>query len=94
MMMCMYPQVLHLSTHPVGHFVVECLLQKGSGHQKITCLYPEIMGNILDLAKDQYGEHVIEALLRTGKLEDKKKVINALRGKIWELSRHKHARYT
>ena len=43
-------------------------------------------------SQDQYGNYVIQHVLEHGRLEDKMKIIQELRGKMLVLSQHKFAR--
>lgn len=53
----------------------------------------EISKHALDLSANEYGNYVVQHVLKNGAPEYKKQVIDALIGHVLGLSRHKFARY-
>jgi pumilio RNA-binding family len=54
-------------------------------------LMNDILGAAGQLAKDQYGNYVVQHVLEHGQPEERARVVRALAGQVVELSRHKFA---
>ena len=51
----------------------------------------ELLHCTISLVQDQYGNYVVQHVLKYGKQEDKYEIISQLRGKIVQFSQHKFA---
>jgi pumilio RNA-binding family len=84
-------QVFQLSTHPYGCRVIQRILENCKESQTrpiLDILYSELE----NLVQDQYGNYVIQHVLEHGKIEDRSRIVNAIMGRVLQLSQHKFAR--
>lgn len=88
---CIFWQVLALSTHPYGCRVIQRILEHCTKEQ-ITPIMEELHQTTERLVQDQYGNYVVQHVLEHGSHDDKSKIVAEIRGKVLVLSQHKFAR--
>ncbi|XP_042376883.1 pumilio homolog 1-like isoform X1 [Zingiber officinale] len=86
-----YGHVLALSTHPYGCRVIQRVLEYCNDPETQSIMMDEIMQSVCDLAQDQYGNYVIQHVLRHGKPEERSVIISNLAGQIVKMSQQKYA---
>lgn len=84
-------QVAVLSTHPYGCRVIQRVLEHCSEDLQCQAIVDEILESAYELAKDQYGNYIIQHLLAKGKPYERSHIISKLKGKIVKMSHHKYA---
>ncbi|EIE19195.1 ARM repeat-containing protein [Coccomyxa subellipsoidea C-169] len=80
-----------LARHPYGCRVVQRILEKCTLEDYKHRLVATVTENALDLARDTYGNYVIQHSLAFGSPEEKVEIIQRLQAHIVELSTHKFA---
>ncbi|TFL07634.1 armadillo-type protein [Pterulicium gracile] len=82
--------VYELATHPYGCRVLQrCLEHLPTEFTKP--LFDELHNYTLALMQDQFGNYVIQFVLKQGTLPDKLMIVSKLRGQLLAMSRHKFA---
>jgi len=91
-------KVEELAMHPYGCRVIQRILEhhgKNQGFHEPLIGSVEIINELLNctinLVQNQYGNYVVQHVLKHGRPEDKHETIRKLRGKIVEYSQHKFA---
>jgi len=88
-------KVYQLATHNYGCRVIQRILEHYEHYSKSTGTVTEIVKELLycsnSLVQDQYGNYVIQHVLKHGRNEDKNEVVRQLQGKIVKFSQHKFA---
>jgi len=80
-----------LCIHTYGCRVIQRVLENCED-QFTRPIIDQILADIQNLTKDQFGNYVIQHILEHGKhQEDKNRVIKSIKGKVLELSNHKFA---
>jgi hypothetical protein len=83
-------QASTLAMHPYGCRVIQRIFEHGpEDHSK--ALLDELLKSTGVLIQDQYGNYVIQHVLEHGKPHERTRIINFLRGRLLEYSRHKFA---
>lgn len=82
--------VYNLATHPYGCRVLQRCFEYSSQEQ-ITPLLEELHQNALALMQDQFGNYVVQFVLERGYAADRERLVDAVRGQVLLLSRHKFA---
>jgi len=85
-----YGRVYDLSTHPYGCRVIQRMLEHCTPHLK-KGLLDELMMYADQLAKDQYGNYVLQHVLQHSNLECTDAIIEAVAANILPFSKHKFA---
>jgi len=90
-------QVFSLATHPYGCRVIQRILEY-CNEENPSVRQPQqqpIVDELLDctlrLVQDQYGNYVVQHVLEHGNVNEKKAIIQHLRGQVLQLSQHKFA---
>jgi len=87
--------VFQLSTHPYGCRIIQriivCYYKDSKDFDPPNQLVKELLHCTISLVQDQYGNYVVQHILKYGKMEDKLEVVNQLRGNIFQFSQHKFA---
>lgn len=86
-----YGQVVSLSTHPYGCRVIQRILEHCDDAKTQCIMMDEILQSICALAKDQYGNYVVQHVLQHGKPEERSSIISKLSGEIVKMSQQKFA---
>ncbi|KAK8955641.1 hypothetical protein KSP40_PGU001688 [Platanthera guangdongensis] len=86
-----YGQVVALSTHPYGCRVIQRILEHCDDAKTQCIMMDEILKSICTLAKDQYGNYVVQHVLQHGKPEERSSIISMLSGQIVKMSQQKFA---
>ncbi|XP_044505513.1 pumilio homolog 2-like isoform X2 [Mangifera indica] len=86
-----FDQVVTLSTHPYGCRVIQRILEHCKDPKTQSKVMDEILGNVSNLAQDQYGNYVVQHVLEHGKPHERSIIIEELAGKIVEMSQQKFA---
>ncbi|KAL0920392.1 hypothetical protein M5K25_009527 [Dendrobium thyrsiflorum] len=86
-----YGQVVALSTHPYGCRVIQRILEHCDDAKTQCIMMNEILQSICTLAKDQYGNYVVQHVLQHGKSEERSSIISKLSGEIVKMSQQKFA---
>ncbi|KAG6525293.1 hypothetical protein ZIOFF_015247 [Zingiber officinale] len=86
-----YGHVLALSTHPYGCRVIQRVLEYCDDLKTQSIMMEEIMQSVCNLAQDQYGNYVIQHVLKHGKPEERSVIISNLAGQIVKMSQQKYA---
>lgn len=86
-----YGQVVALSTHPYGCRVIQRILEHCDDAKTQCIMMDEILKSICTLAKDQYGNYVVQHVLQHGKPEERSSIISMLCGQIVNMSQQKFA---
>jgi len=87
-------EVFKLATHPYGCRVIQRILEYHCNNEDAdppSQIIKELLHCTISLVQDQYGNYVIQHVLKHGKPEDKHEIIKQLRGKIVKFSQHKFA---
>ncbi|KAH7672774.1 Translational repressor Pumilio/PUF3 and related RNA-binding proteins (Puf superfamily) protein, partial [Dioscorea alata] len=91
MIISFFGQVKALSLHPYGCRVMQRVLENCSDPDSHTIVMGEIMECVSDLAKDQFGNYVIQHVLERGHPEERSAVIRKFTGQIVPMSQQKFA---
>jgi len=84
--------VQNLAVHAYGCRVIQRILEYCEDHDKvISPILDEILDNVHILARDQYGNYVVQHVLINGKAIYQAAIIERLRGDSLELAQHKFA---
>ncbi|KAF3609091.1 hypothetical protein DY000_02051001 [Brassica cretica] len=86
-----YGKVLALSTHPYGCRVIQRVLEHIDDTETQRIIMEEIMHSVCTLAQDQYGNYVIQHIIKHGKPQEQSEIINKLAGQIVTMSQQKFA---
>ncbi|KAK9158833.1 hypothetical protein Scep_005407 [Stephania cephalantha] len=86
-----YDQVVTLSMHPYGCRVIQRVLEYCSEPKTQQIMMDEILLSVCKLAKDQYGNYVVQHVLEHGKPYERSAIIKKLAGQIVEMSQQKFA---
>ncbi|KAK9123935.1 hypothetical protein Sjap_013537 [Stephania japonica] len=86
-----YDQVVTLSMHPYGCRVIQRVLEYCSDPKTQQIMMDEILLSVCKLAKDQYGNYVVQHVLEHGKPYERSSIIKKLAGQIVEMSQQKFA---
>jgi pumilio RNA-binding family len=87
-------EVFKLATHPYGCRVIQRILEHHCGNEedeRPVQIIKELLHCTISLVQDQYGNYVIQHVLKHGNHDDKNEIIKQLRGKIVKFSQHKFA---
>jgi pumilio RNA-binding family len=90
-------KVFKLATHPYGCRVIQRILEQPgindttSTDSPTRLIVSELLHCTISLVQDQYGNYVVQHVLKYGLKEDKHEIISQLRGKIVQFSQHKFA---
>jgi pumilio RNA-binding family len=88
-------KVLTLATHPYGCRVIQRILEhhgaNGINSYATAKIIEELLRCTLNLVQDQYGNYVVQHILRHGKPQEIHEVIKLLKGKFVQLCQHKFA---
>ncbi|KAM0941362.1 putative armadillo-like helical, nucleic acid binding NABP, pumilio domain-containing protein [Dioscorea sansibarensis] len=91
MIISFFGQVKALSSHPYGCRVMQRVLENCPDPDAHTIVLGEIMESVIDLAKDQYGNYVIQHVIERGKPEERSAIIREFIGQIVSMSQQKFA---
>lgn len=83
-------EIYGLATHPYGCRVMQRVFEH-CDPSLTQPLLDELHSYTQTLVCDQYGNYVIQHILEKGRDQDKRVVIDSVRGKLLQLSRHKFA---
>lgn len=83
------PQIHVLSAHPYGCRVIQRAIEHCHSERKL--IIEELLPHILKLTQDQYGNYVVQHILRTGSESDKKYIFDLMIDHLLFLSCHKFA---
>ncbi|XP_072966472.1 pumilio homolog 1-like isoform X2 [Typha angustifolia] len=86
-----YGHVVQLSTHPYGCRVIQRVLEHCDDPKTQSIMMDEIMQSVCTLAQDQYGNYVIQHVLRHGKPGERATIVSKLAGQIVKMSQQKFA---
>jgi len=78
-----------LAKHPYGCRVLQRVFEQ-RGTQSGP-LIDELLMHVPDLVLDQYGNYVIQHILEKGNEDERKRIIEVVKGRVWALSQHKFA---
>uniref|UniRef100_A0A914IH05 PUM-HD domain-containing protein n=1 Tax=Globodera rostochiensis TaxID=31243 RepID=A0A914IH05_GLORO len=81
-------QVIPLSLHKCGNWVIRRVLEHCTEHQKRPVL-EQLLDNVPTLVTDQYGSFVIEHVIEHGLPEDRERIVHSLQGDILKYSQDK-----
>ncbi|XP_071725431.1 pumilio homolog 5-like [Rutidosis leptorrhynchoides] len=84
-------QVAALSTHPYGCRVIQRVLEHSTDELQSQFIADEILESVYTLSQDQYGNYVTQHVLKRGRPEERKQIVQKLAGHVVELSQHKFA---
>jgi pumilio RNA-binding family len=89
-------KVFKLATHPYGCRVIQRILEQPGINSTVSDsptrqIVTELLHCTISLVQDQYGNYVVQHVLKYGLKEDKHEIISQLRGKIVQFSQHKFA---
>lgn len=83
--------IAELAVHPYGCRVVQRIREHCKDEWRSRGVIEEIIESTSDLAKDQYGNYVVQHVLLNGSEEAKFAVVSKLQDKIVSMSQHKFA---
>ncbi|XP_016552255.2 pumilio homolog 4-like [Capsicum annuum] len=86
-----FGHVVSLSTHPYGCRVIQRVLEHCNNPETQKIIMDEIMQAAGTLVLDQYGNYVIQHVLKHGKPHERSEIIGKLTGQIVKMSQHKYA---
>jgi len=88
-------KVEELAMHPYGCRVIQRILEHHGKsqeyHEPLVQIIGELLNCTINLVRNQYGNYVVQHVLKYGRPEDKHETIKKLRGKIVQYSQHKFA---
>ncbi|EEB05663.1 RNA-binding protein Puf3 [Schizosaccharomyces japonicus yFS275] len=83
------PNVYNLSSHPYGCRVIQRIIEHFADAR--SSVYLQLHTQILHLAQDQYGNYVIQHLMKKGSPSEQREIVEVVLGNVLHLSRHKFA---
>uniref|UniRef100_A0A0D9XF81 PUM-HD domain-containing protein n=1 Tax=Leersia perrieri TaxID=77586 RepID=A0A0D9XF81_9ORYZ len=84
-------QVAKLSMHPYGCRVIQRILEHCSHDSECLCIIDEILQSTCILAQDQYGNYVVQHLVKKGNGQERGEIITRLAGQVVSMSQNKYA---
>uniref|UniRef100_A0A914HU84 PUM-HD domain-containing protein n=1 Tax=Globodera rostochiensis TaxID=31243 RepID=A0A914HU84_GLORO len=83
-------QVIRLSLHKYGNWVIQCVLEHCTEQQKRPVL-EQLHDNVLSLVTDKYGCFVIQHAIEHGLPEDRERIVHILKDDIMKYAQDKFA---